>query len=68
MAKLLVEIDMGDMSAEDLKNHIEKNREDYFPVGENFISVDKTELTTDPTENGFYLFKLLGIIDHEETN
>ena len=64
MAKIIVEIDMGDdRDAEALKKHIEDNREDYFPVGGNFIAIDSAELKKDPTDDSFYLFKLMGIID-----
>ena len=68
MAKLIVEIDMGSkMNAEQLKDYMDKNRDDFFPIGGNFVSVDRMELKTDPTDNDFYLFKLLGVIDHEDS-
>jgi hypothetical protein len=66
MAKLLVEIDLGDdQTIEELVAHIEANKEDYFPVGENFISVDSAQLRADPNDDDFYLFKLKGIFDEE---
>ena len=65
MAKIIVEIDMGDMSAEELKKHMEDNKEDYFPAGGNFIAIDSAELKKDPTDDSFYLFKLMGIIDSD---
>ena len=69
MVKLIVEIPMPDAgSAEELTKYIEDNKKDFFPVGGNFISVDKVELKTDPTDNGSYLFKLLGVIDNEEAS
>lgn len=70
MAKLLVEIDMGnDISAEELMDDIEKNGKDWFPVGRNYISIDATTyLKKDPTDNDFYLFKLHGVIDDEEAS
>ncbi len=64
MAKLLVEIHV-EGSAKEVMKHIEDNKDDYFPVGNNFISVDSAELRVDPTDNDFYLFKLRGVIDEE---
>ena len=66
MAKIIVEIDMGDMfTAEEIKKEMEANKEDWFHVGGNFVSIDKMTLKKDPTDDSFYLFKLMGIIDSD---
>ena len=54
MVKIIVEID--------LYNHTKDSiGEDWFPIKERpyFISVDKAYMEKDPTENSFYIFKLI---------
>ena len=69
MAKLIVEIDMGDVyTADQLKGWLEKDKKEWFPVGDNLVSVDANILKADPTDDDSYLFKLLGIIDHEKAS
>ena len=58
MAKLIVEIDLGPRTT---KQDI-LNEPDWFPTGDpTKISVDSADLKIDPTEDSFYLFKLLEI-------
>ena len=53
MAKVLVEIDLGD---------VDMTNEDWFPYGPEEIAIDSAYLKQDPEEDSFYLFKLVETI------
>lgn len=54
--KVIVKIDMPDhMDKEFVKEH----REDFFPMGDNRISIDNGILEVDPTDDSFYLFEFI---------
>jgi hypothetical protein len=65
MAKMLVEVEISDISAQDLMKEIEGNKKEWFPVGENMVSVNQYYMKLSP-EQGSFLFKLRGIIDEED--
>jgi len=67
MPKLIVEIDLGPrVPLSGIMNEREWTRDghttDWFPTGDpDRISVDSAFLNIDPTEDSFYLFKLLEV-------
>ena len=66
MPKLIVEIDLGPrISAAEIRNELEWARDgrttDWFPMADERISIDNAFLKIDPTEDSFYLFKLLEV-------
>ena len=64
--KILVAIPMG-MDFKELKKELENNRKDWFPIGGDIISVNGDDLMIDPTDATCFLFKVMGIIEDEET-
>jgi hypothetical protein len=65
---LLVEVEM-DISAKELMEILQKERDDWFPMGkgDNRISINPHYLVNSPVR-GEYLFNLRGVIDPEDEN
>lgn len=69
MAKLIVEIDLGPRVPKlNITNEREHTRDghttNWFPTGDpDQISIDNAFLKVDPTDDSFYLFKLLDVVD-----
>jgi hypothetical protein len=65
VAKLIVEIDASfNEKAHGMTfgEYVEKHKKDFFPTADkDMISVDACDLKTDPSDDSFYLFRLVRI-------
>ncbi len=55
--QLVVHINMPDHMDE---AYVEAHKEDFFPLGDNRISIDNAILEVDPTDDSFYMFEFVG--------
>lgn len=62
MAKIIVKIDIHNIDTKDLKVHLERYRDDWFPLEDKrLISVDEAYLKVDPTEDSYRVFEFVGV-------
>jgi len=63
MAKIVVKIDVPDVTKEEYEKAIKENYSDYFPNKNepNKISLDVALLNIDPNDGDFYLFEFVGV-------
>lgn len=65
MAKLIVAIEIANLTKSELLSSLSADRADWFPDTNkpDQVSVDEAYLATDPTEDSFKVFELIDVTD-----
>lgn len=63
MAKVIVAIEIPDMDAVDLRTHMERYKDEWFPMGSGTISIDESYLEREPEDDSFFLFEFIEVRD-----
>ncbi len=51
------------MDAVDLRTHMERYKDEWFPMGSGTISIDESYLEREPEDDSFFLFEFIEVRD-----